>query len=273
MIETAVTFGPAEGLVGILTEPLSSRPRSPVVVMWNVGINHRVGPARTWVALARRLAAHGMTSFRFDLSGLGDSAPRPDLVDDIERAVLDLQAALDWLSTRSARPFVLVSNCSGTDNAHYVAVRDPRVAGAVFLDGYSYETSLYRAQRGPLRWVSPVRWRRVLRRRFPRAFGLELDSRAAGATDEIFQREYPPREQFEADMTTMVARGVHLLFIYSGETGYGYRRQFWDWLERKDWSGRITVEFYPKANHTYTFRAEREVMLARVTQWLRSLGV
>ncbi len=273
MKETVVTFGPGDSLVGILTEP-TGVPRSPVtVVMSNVGLNHRVGPSRVWVDLARRVARHGIASLRFDASGLGDSAPRTDLLSDIERSVLDLKDALAWLAARNHERFILVSLCSGTDNAHRVAVEDPRVTGVVFLDGYTYTTPVFLLHRYVLRWGSRQYWRRALRRRLPRVFDLDLGKHGAGEIEDIFQREYPSREQFEGDLSKLVARKAKLLFIFSGETMYAYRNQFWDWIKHENWREQIEVEYFPRANHTYTFRAEREQMLERTATFVASIGV
>jgi dienelactone hydrolase len=270
--ERVVTFGPEGILVGVLTEPDVVVRDVPVVVMSNVGLNHHVGISRTWVDLSRRLAARGVPSLRFDASGLGDSAPRDTLGSDVERSILDLEDALTWLASDGAQRFVLVSWCSGTDNAHAVAARDSRVAGAVFLDGYTYATPASVVHEKLLRWVDLARWRRALRRRFPQLFGLELNRQAAGWVDEIFNREYPDRHRFEADISTMIDRGARLLFIYSRQTDYFYPRQFWDWMKRKDWRGRIAVEYYPKADHAFRFRTERDVMMNRVTSWIFALG-
>jgi hypothetical protein len=199
MRESIVNFGPGGILVGVLTQPDKLRPNASVVVMSNVGLNHRVGPQRVWVELARRLAHRGIPAFRFDVSGLGDSAPRTELLNDIDRSVLDLEDALDWLAANVTDRFELVSLCSGIDNAHRVAVRDVRVRTAVFLDGYTYETAQSLVRKTVLRWVDLPRWKRLLRRRFPQAFGLELDKHAVGWADEIFNREYPSRDQFERD--------------------------------------------------------------------------
>ena len=274
MKERVIQFGADNSLVGILTEPAPDVRRSPapIVVMSNVGLNHRVGPSRIWVKLARRLAAQGLTSFRFDVSGLGDSAPRSDLLGDVERSVLDLHDALSMLASEVGQLFVLVSLCSGTDNAHRVATVDPRVCGAVFLDGYTYTTPRFLLHQKGMRFVSRPHWRRWIKRSFPEKFGLQLETRTAGAANEIFSREYPRRDQFEADITTIVDRGGHLFFVFSGETMYAYKGQFWDWLDRKDWKGQISLEYYPKANHTYTFLEDREIMLAAVLEWILSLG-
>jgi hypothetical protein len=268
--ESVVTFGPDGILVGVLCEPDQPPPKPAIVVMSNVGLNHRVGPSRVWVELGRRLAEHGISSFRFDAAGLGDSLPRDDLLSDVERSILDLEAALDWLAQNRGDRFVLVSLCSGTDNAHPVSTRDERVKAAIFLDGYNYATPRFHIEKDVLRFVSPNRWKRALRRVLPRTFGLEVDRR--GRPDEIFKREFPDRSQFEHDLARMVDRGMQLLFIFSGESNYVYPGQFWDWLGRKDWKGRVKVEYRRRANHTFTFQADRDSMMELVVGWIRSLG-
>ncbi len=268
MRESIVTFGPGGILAGVLTEPETVLPGAPVIVMSNVGLNHHVGPSRMWVDLARRLARDGVASLRFDISGLGDSAPRSDLLSDVDRSVLDLRDALDWLGTKIGKRIVLLALCSGTDNAHRVAVEDPRVVGAIFLDGYTYLTPGFHLRRYVLGWASPERWLRRMRLKFPRAFGIDPD--VPLATEQIFSREYPSREQFESDLSRMVEH-ARLLFVFSGETMYSYANQFWDWLKRKDWRGRVTVEHFPKADHIYSYRADREMMLERVARWILSL--
>jgi hypothetical protein len=274
--EEVVTFGPEGILVGILTEPDEGGAAGHLaVVMSNVGLNHRVGPSRAWVDIARRLAGQGIASLRFDASGLGDSAPREDRLGDIERSILDLEDAVAWLATeRQVQRVVLLSMCSGTDNAHVVAVRDRRVVGAVFIEGYAYATPVSTVYWRVLRYADPFRWRRAMRRRFPEAFGLHRDLRgeAVGWIDEIFHREYPTREKFETDLATMVDRGVRLLFVYTQQITYLYKRQFWDWLRRKDWGGQVAVEYYPRADHVFRFQVDRETMMAHVTRWVLALA-
>ena len=77
MTERIVRFGPEDGLLGILTEPVSP-PRGPAILFLNAGVLHHVGPFGWYVSLARRLAELGFLSLRFDLSGIGDSPLRND---------------------------------------------------------------------------------------------------------------------------------------------------------------------------------------------------
>src|SRR5262249_41216571 len=140
MTERVHTFGSHRGLVGILTEPdaESVRGGSPAIVFSNIGLNHRVGPNRLFVELARKLATNGLRSLRFDPSGVGGRAARPGTGPDRGRATLDAGEAMAFLQRRGTDRFVLVGLCSGVDSAHGVALQDRRVVGAIFIDGYAY---------------------------------------------------------------------------------------------------------------------------------------
>ena len=96
--ELPVLLGRRKSLVGILTEPqqaAGARER-PAVVILNAGIIHRVGPNRLHVQLARALAQAGVTVLRFDMSGIGDSPNRHDVLSPLEAAMADIREALDW---------------------------------------------------------------------------------------------------------------------------------------------------------------------------------
>ena len=143
MIEKAYRFGRDGGLAGVVAEPAGTTESrdKPAVLLLNSGLLHRVGPYRLHVSLARRLASIGYSVLRFDLSGIGDSAAHKDSRSDHERALGDVQDAMDFMSSaRGARRFVMMGLCSGAENSHRVAVADSRVCGAVFLDGYAYPT-------------------------------------------------------------------------------------------------------------------------------------
>ena len=212
--------------------------------MANVGLNHRVGPNRSWVECARALAAAGFASLRFDLSGLGDSEPRSDARTEAERAVVDLQEALDFMVAGGlAKHFVLVGNCSGIDSLHTVSLRDPRVVGAVHIDGYAYRNFGFRWRWVPLRWLQSNRWRRRLR------FGGEYRSSQVVRPDRaIWKRDIPSREQFGRDLETLLTRGVRLLLVYTGGLGgsYNHGSQFYECFGHR---GDVDVEYRPRADH------------------------
>lgn len=263
MRETVHAFGSHGGLVGILAAPAAPVAAAPALVFANVGLNHRVGPSRSWVECARTLAAAGYPSLRFDLSGLGDSEPRRDTRSDGERAVLDLREAIDHLEAQGvARRFVLVANCSGVDAQHAVALADARVVGAVYLDGYGYPNAGYHWRRALGRWFEPARWRRFLARR--RVPGAARD----GAGEPVWQRDLPSRERFAADLEALVTRGVRLLFVYTGgmDQRYNHRSQLHATFGHRE---AVEVEFYPRFDHLLSTAEQRAVFSARLLELMR----
>ena len=270
MRERAILFGSHRGLVGVVTEPATPAPGPRrAVVMSNIGLHHRVGPFRLYVELARLLAAQGWYVLRFDLSGLGDSAARTGALGDAERAALDVSEALDWLGDRlGVARFVLLGLCSGVDSTHAVAVADPRVAGAVFIDGYTYPTAGFRLRHHTRRYLQGGRWARFARRRLRRLASGRPPAPAEPAA--VFTREYPPLERFRADVARMVARGARLLFVFTGtvDVRYNHRGQLFEMLGPTVPREHIEVELYRSADHLFTATAARAELTAHVGRWL-----
>ncbi len=60
----------------------------------------------------------GLASFRFDLSGIGESLPIGASGCSLERATTEIRQALDWLETQHGfKQFALFGLCSGADDA------------------------------------------------------------------------------------------------------------------------------------------------------------
>ena len=90
MNEEVVKMGKGAQLTGILSRGTESN-HSPVVIMFNAGLLHHVGPFRLWVTLARELARKNIPSLRFDLYAQGDSGLPADVaVDPDDRAIESL---------------------------------------------------------------------------------------------------------------------------------------------------------------------------------------
>ena len=143
MREEAVVFGVESPMVGIVTRPDAGlAPDSPVFLFLNAGIGHRVGPNRLYVALARRLADIGLTSLRFDFSGIGDSTASRSLADPEERAVGEAMQAMDFVSKQyGAAGFVPVGLCSGANVGFALSTRDERVTGGVLINATEIPSS------------------------------------------------------------------------------------------------------------------------------------
>jgi len=260
--ERALTFGSHEGLVGIISEPDQAYlTATPAVLLFNVGLNHRVGPHRLNVELARHLAERGFVALRFDLSGLGDSEPRKDDRSDTERAILDVTEAMDMLQERKGiQSFIVVGLCSGVDPAHAVAVKDDRVKGAVFIDGYAYTTPGYFLREladRVTRIFVPANYKRWFRRRILPLIARRATVEGAEALG-IFDRTFPPIAQFKNDLETMLARGVQTLFLYTRHAYFfNHRGQFAQMIGTKGLRLGIELEHQLGADHVFTPVLER----------------
>lgn len=286
MTECPVCF-PADrrSLVGVCTRPADSgNGRTPAIVFLNAGLVHRVGPNRLYVRLARETARRGLTSLRFDLSGIGDSLPRTDGLPVRAGALRDVQDAFDFLSTSMAMSsFILVGLCSGADLAYRVAVADKRVVGVILIDGLPYRTLRSRANdqlQRVARAVVDGRWRKILSHNGPVWRNLArlitrqntTPSGHAGATASSSGRDTPSRVEAESALRDMVTRGVKLLVIYTEMRGYNYRRQFAHLFPQLP-LGSVQVEYLRGSDHTFNLVASQDGLVRLVDTWVARFWV
>jgi hypothetical protein len=141
--EEAFSFGDGDRLFGILSEGDEAPRGRTGIVFLNAGANHRVGPNRLYVSLARDLAARGYPAFRFDVGGLGDAGPAPGMTENqvySKDSVADIKAAMTFLkSIRDLHHFVLVGICSGGFLAFHTSAEDARVAGQILINSQTFE--------------------------------------------------------------------------------------------------------------------------------------
>ncbi len=273
MTERIVRFGPENGLLGILTEP-AGRPRGPAVLLLNPGLLHHVGPFSWYVALARRLAASGILSLRFDISGLGDSPLRNDNGTPVDRAVRDMTAALDQLERKyQARQVVAIGLCSGGLLAHLIAVSDPRIVGTVQFDGIGYTTPGFFLRHYSARALKMSAWlnagRRFLNKMIPTTEHPELPLIPAA---EGFIFDFPPKDLARDQLIRLLDRGVRLQFLYTGELAYQYFNhlcQFEEMFGKLPHApDQLEVDYNDDADHLYADHDQRQTMFARVESWL-----
>ncbi|MBM4439024.1 MAG: alpha/beta fold hydrolase [Candidatus Rokubacteria bacterium] len=265
MIERALAFPASASLVGVLTAPDAAPAAARPAVVWlNAGMLHRVGPNRLHVRIARHLATRGITSLRFDLSGVGDSAPRRDGLPFRAAAVRDAQDAMDAVG---AERVVLAGICSGADLACRVALADTRVAGLVLIDGLPYRTRRASLHFATTRLIHYGAWRKLFA---PRAVARLMRAGGPAAptvSSGLGKRDIPPMAEAETMLRTLTERGVRILAIYTEGREYAYRRQFAHSFPsvRRD---RVRVEYLEGADHTFTLRANQDRLVRTIEEWL-----
>ncbi len=89
----------------------------PIIILTNSGSNHRVGPSRLYVQLARQWAQHGFLVYRIDLPGLGDSMVKKredENIEYLDKGTNCILKAIDDISQEYKQPrFVVAGLCSG----------------------------------------------------------------------------------------------------------------------------------------------------------------
>lgn len=281
MREKALLFGDTKSLVGVVTDPAPATlaEERPGFIILGAGMLHRVGPNRVHVQLARRLAAAGFPTLRFDLSGIGDSRPRDDGLPFAQSAVRETREAMDVLAaTRGLRSFVLVGICSGADNGLSAAASDPRVAGAVLIDAYNLATygrllDFYRK-----RILNPRSWARLLTGRSEmwsnaRAVAsLQRATRSPRPTDALYESLLPSRADYVRQVRSLADRGAQLYLLYTGQSPayFNYRkllrRAIRSWPSRQ----RIRVEHLSETDHVFTLLCNQRRLLDNIDAWARS---
>ncbi len=272
MKETVLSFGDRGHLAGVLCEPDAGalKARAAPVLVWNVGVQHHVGPYRIWVDLARALAAKGYRSLRFDLGNMGDSeASRGTPAADVGDAMTALEKRL------GQREFTLVGFCSSVDQLHEVGLADPRVTSMAYVEGYAYKTRRY-WQRWPLRFLSTVRWQNKLyyRLKDTKLFGDKksgaIDApELGGGAGVMFDRKYPTPEQFARDLDTLTARGVRLLLMYAGlDSTYSHPDQLLDLTQGRDFGDRLELVFMGGADHIFYRSEDRALAVSNLCSWV-----
>jgi hypothetical protein len=274
--EKVVTFGENRGLVGIVTLPTTPRPGTPRVVLLNSGVIHRVGANRLHVGFARALASVGLTTLRFDLSGIGDSDRRTDVGSLSEAVAKDISAATEFLRTDyAAEKFILVGLCSGAHDAYVTALADDRVIAAVMLDipGPFFDWRHVAVHIGSR--LLKLRTYRNSPRIFLRMVKAITARRPVKQNENLAQqpqgvRPIAPLETMRAGLDRLLARPVSLYFIFTAglENNYNHRSQFRHRFPRAASHPRVRVDFLPDCDHTFTTGAARTRITAMVRDWV-----
>ena len=236
LTELPLRFGPDHGLFGVLCQPLAARIGMAVVIV-NSGRDPHHGVGRFAVHLARRLAAIGIASIRFDFTGLGDSpglAGEEDALSpmfEVDRSA-EIGAAIDVLQAHGYRKFAVQGLCSGAYHAFHAALRDERIGTLLLVNFPVFEWRTGDTVHGVMRSLASPKhylarllsghfWRQLAAGDLPvghlaRIAGTQLGracSRLSRLADPANNRHSVP----ERAIAALSVRGVRTFFLFSVE--------------------------------------------------------
>jgi pimeloyl-ACP methyl ester carboxylesterase len=285
--ERPVWFGHDRTLWGVIAQP-DAQPNalsSTAVILINAGGNHRIGPSRLTVPVARYVASLGCTTLRMDLAGLGDSIPTPGKLPIFDiNSVADVRQAIDFLSNYGPiklRRIVLIGLCSGGFVAMHTAIRDTRVNSQIIMNLPAFEaTPASNAERVARLYIKPFRyyaeaflrlqtWRRAL------TGGVDVRRIILGAAARLLQRLAVQRQallarlrlrrdtSIAAHFRALCRRGCRTLVILSASDGAVDEME--THLGKKASKMRREPNFryviLDGADHTFTAEAARQHLL------------
>lgn len=289
--EMPLRCGSGDTLYGVLCEPAPGvAARGPAgIVLLNVGGNHRVGPHRVYVKMARTLAAAGHAVLRLDVAGIGDSPPAPgqrwgNLYE--RNSVHDVRAAVDALVQRGCREILLMGICSGSYLSFQAALVDERVDGVVLMNarllewtpgqpGDSWQTSMQQYAKSTDFYrralFKPEVWQKFLRGQVNLSL---IARRFAALTAARLRRAFTfgtsREESLLAKMQRLCARGTDVLMLVSdADDGRDYVEfHFGAAGRRMRAHPNFRMAYVPDADHTFSRPGNQEHVLPQLLRHL-----
>lgn len=280
-------------LYGIYAQPVQGDRQPAILLLTGGGHKSMMGRNRTWVRLARRLAAEGFPVLRFDYHGVCESTGtvKEFWLDD--PFVEDLEGAVNWLRAQGMSGLILVGECFGARTILAAAEGLPELRAAALLsvplrdhqwgDGAAdrladrLTVSDYIRRGLSLkvfrRLMDPSKWWRIYRR--------ILTVKAQSMLDSVRpsrERKRHPRELgwvsplFLGPLRHFVQRGVPLLLLYGVEEDdyIDFRQAMTGELGRLVREGSRTLEIQTVEGvlHALTRVRVQEAAIDATVQWI-----
>lgn len=274
MQEQALLLGRYQSISGVFTPASNSieSHASTALICLTAGLIHHVGPHRLHVLLARSLAEQGISTLRFDFSGIGDSTVRSDDIPAQDIPVVEINEAITELEKRGYTRFILFGICSGAVQAAKAANDNPKVAGLILVntgsDPSNTEASpeaaiqyyLKRSLWNPQAWKNLFTGRVKYRELFSTMFQAMLykvkgkDKNQPAMVDNLKHGIQPFIEQ-----------GTSILMVLSDRHAqfYDLYRNTIDSLQ----GAYFKISVHAEADHLFTSLSAQQDLIKEVCQW------
>ena len=265
-MEQAIIFGKYNHLVGVENIIASDQEKNTAMILITAGMLNSVGPFRMYIDIAQKLSEQGISSLRFDLSGIGESLGVGATGKSIDRAADEVTEAMDYLSEKhNIEEFILFGLCSGADDGVQTALKDDRVKGVIALDGVGYKTLRFQLTSIPLfikRMLKLEKWVN----KFRNLVNAQIAPASLASGGDV--REFPDTpKQASHDFQQLVDRGTQLHFIYTGGTDYyNYTQQFYDMLPGVNWKNTESTAFFPDMDHVVLLCEDRQDLVDHIAE-------
>lgn len=280
-------------IFGILSSPIGPSSGRAVVLL-NAGAIHRIGANRLYVRLARKWAAMGHHVLRLDLSGIGDSPPRPGEAPNavyLRHAVDDIGAAVAFLVQEcGAKDIRTAGLCAGAYHAFKSAAVDPRITGFVAINPLVYGKRPVGDVMFPVARVSAEakryqqsffdleKWKKLASGKVDVRVLSEIVTRYAVARAKTRARELsrrvglPWKDDFIAELDRLAKRKVALRFVFADDDpGQGLlQEQGAAALATMEARGALSIEVLHGPDHTFTPVWSHEPLIKLLTDAISS---
>lgn len=281
--ERAIRINMDEGaLVGVLTTPTGSAISKKGVLLINSGSVHSIGPNRLWVRLARSWAARGIAVLRLDLSGLGDSPARIGRIENVVYSVDagdDIAVAIRFMREQcQIEECHLLGLCSGAFHGFKAAVKGVPLSSTVLinpltffwelgkpLDGIKDYEVVAQASKYKRQLFSMAPWRKLLGGKLDLSYLLafaarKLETALRSRLEAVARLLHIPLKQDLARELLIASQTGAQHFIFAvGDPGIELlRSQGKRSLARLISEKKVTIDFVPDADHTFTRQEARD---------------
>ena len=302
--ETSAFLDRGRVLFGILTAPhpvatdtadaAGAKELRTGILLLNAGGTHHIGSNRLYVTLARRWASQGHVVLRMDISGVGDSLPRPGETENAiytARAAEDIREATHYLRERAGvSECRALGLCSGAYHAFKAAVGGAPLQAVVMInpltffwkEGMSLDAPLtdqeviseaHRYRETAFRLHS---WRKLMRGEVDVGKVAQIMIRRTGAWLNRHWRDLardlgvPLTDDLGHELESVAERGTAMLFVFAtNDPGLQLlRTQGGSRVRKLCARGQLAIQLINGADHIFTAVSARERLITVLSEAL-----